>query len=81
MDNILASLQYYLAQNGRKKSTVQLYTFSFKRFTQECGDFSQEKIIKFLLNLKNKGCKNSYLNQYVDLLRTINKFHPGTGKD
>lgn len=76
MHEVIQQYLLYFTQKGKRNTTLKRDTYILKNLLEACPQLAQNEIIKYLLNLKLRGCKSTYINVYIDVLRNINKFHP-----
>lgn len=67
MDQAFDSFKLYLIQNGRREGTINRHLFNLKKLLLKTNNL--KNFDKFLLSLKNRGCKNTYLNSFIDTVR------------
>lgn len=67
MDKI-TTFKLYLSQGNRKSRTIELHMQLLSRLLQSVGNISFSSVSRFLLTLKEKGRKGTYINDYIDTL-------------
>lgn len=70
---ILEDFKSYLLKEDRKLRTVQRHLVNLRRLQAYCPNFNYEEIEKYFLDLKEQGCKNTYLNSLISTIRLYAK--------
>jgi integrase len=64
---------HLMKSGGRKPRTIELHTKCLKRLIAHVPDLSPQKIELFLLSLKERGKKASYINDFISTLNAYGR--------
>jgi len=70
----LTGFRLYLLQQGKKQSTCNLHVANILRLSKKIGSLTPDNIKNFLYKELVRGCKATYLNQYITALHLYGQY-------
>lgn len=74
MNDNLAGFYLWLAQGGRKTSTIHCHVGNIKRVLPKCDLVDDESIASYLLQLTSSGKSHKYINNLIDSINVYRRY-------